>query len=442
MSSLKRLLGFPLPEELITEVMLTYAETSRKIRYDILSGSAFACFVLMGLFFNQSSIMFGFNISISDFFLIPVFSYFLFSGRLKIKLRYLSFFLALSFVGFLAAVFFVPSITPFNASLNAVLSGYIKLLASFLYFLLGFSVFEKGWSEAIVRCYSIGAFLIGFFGLLVTVSEIGFFRAQLLYGNFRLRGLMNDPNYFSVIQVSALVFFLRYRGMRSIVRFLVSLTLIFSIVASGSKTGLLTLAIYSVFFLFEEAYRSRRKVFLLTVICLAILLALLAYAALADKHLDILDSISRIIPAFSRVKLLFTDFSSALAEGGSGRNTAWDVAASIIKLSPVFGIGFGTYSEVSSTLFGTRVIAHNTFFQIFAEWGIPLAVCFFVFVMFQIIKASQDKRKNDYVVIVARDIVIVLLIGSMGISLNNARMFWFFLGLLASSPLSEKVGRP
>lgn len=419
--------------------MLTYAETSRKIRYHMLGGLAFACFVLMGLFFNQSSIMFGFNISLSDFFLIPVFSYFLFSGRLRIKLRYLSFFLALSFVGFFAAVFFLPSITPFNASLNAVLSGYIKLLASFLYFLVGFSIFEKGWSEAIVRSYSIGAFIIGFLGLLVTFSGTGFLRAQFLYGNVRLRGLMNDPNYFSVIQVSALVFFLRFRGMRKIVRFLVSLTLIMSIIASGSKTGLLTLAIYSVFFLFEKAYRTRRKVFLLTVICLAVLFALLAYAVLVDTLPDILDSLSSIFPAFSRVKLLFTDFSSALVEGGSGRNTAWYMAASIIQLFPVFGIGFGTYSKVSSTLFGTRVIAHNTFFQIFAEWGIPLAVCFFVFVMFQIIKASQDKRKNDYVVIVARDIVIVLLIGSLGISLNNARMFWFFLGLLASSVLLGKV---
>lgn len=413
--------------------MLTYSETTRKTRYDTLSGLAFASFVLMGVFFNQSRIMFGFNISLSDFFLIPVFSYFLFSGRLRIRLSYFSFFFTVSFFGFMSAVFFIPGVTPFSPSLNVVLAGYIKLLASFLYFLVGFSVFEKGWSEVIVRSYSIGAFLIGFLGLLVTVSGTGFLRAQLLYGNFRLRGLMNDPNYFSVIQVTALVFFLRLRGMRKIVRFLVSLILVISIIASGSKTGLLTLAIYSVLFMFEQVSRTRRRVFLLAVICLAMLLALLAYALLADTLPDILDSLSRIIPAFSRVKLLFTDFSSALVEGGSGRNTAWYVATNIIQLSPVFGIGFGTYSEVSNTLFGTRMIAHNTFFQILAEWGIPLAVCFFVFVMFLIVKASLNMRENDYLAVIARDIVIVLLIGSMGISLNNARMFWFFLGLLSIS---------
>ncbi|MDI3545796.1 MAG: hypothetical protein PWP68_1213 [Rikenellaceae bacterium] len=31
---------------------------------------------------------------------------------------------------------------------------------------------------------------------------------------------------------------------------------------------------------------------------------------------------------------------------------------------------------------------------------------------------------------ILRDIIIVFLIGSMAISLNNARMFWFFFGAL------------
>jgi len=33
-------------------VMMTYPESTRKIRYDILGGSTFDCFVLMGLFFS------------------------------------------------------------------------------------------------------------------------------------------------------------------------------------------------------------------------------------------------------------------------------------------------------------------------------------------------------------------------------------------------------
>lgn len=412
--------------------MIAYPRIVSRIRYDTISRLAFLCLLLMSAFLNQGQTMFGFNISIADFFVFPVFLYFAGSGRLRVRIVYVSFFLLLSVFGFLSVVFIFPHITSLNPSFGIISSGYIKLVASFLYFLLGFSLSEQRWSYAVLKAYSLTAMAIGSFGVALLLSDAGLFRERMFAGSIRLQGLMSDPNYFSVIQVSALVFFLRYNKLSKMLRLLSSLLLTISIIGSGSKTGMVVLIIYLALLLTEKAFRSNRRTLLLIVLILLVLIFFLSYDSFASILAEFSNNLSRIIPSFRRVSILFSDFSEAITGEGSSRERVWSTGFGMMFISPIFGVG-SAYSELSTIFFGVRIVSHNTFLQIFAEWGIPLAVCLFIFTAVLIVKASQDKRKGDYVVVIARDIVIVLLIGSMGVSLNNARMFWFFLGLLSMS---------
>ena len=83
---------------------------------------------------------------------------------------------------------------------------------------------------------------------------------------------------------------------------------------------------------------------------------------------------------------------------------------------------------------GRQAIAHNTYLQLLAQYGLPLTVMFFSYVVFITIKATFNNKKlikNDYTIRTMRDIIIILLISSLAISLDNARMFWLVLGSLA-----------
>src|SRR5699024_270197 len=68
----------------------------------------------------------------------------------------------------------------------------------------------------------------------------------LFFGGNRFRGFMNDPNYFAVTQSSALMYFLSHRTIKKINQAIISV-LIFSILASGSKTGIILLIILLIY---------------------------------------------------------------------------------------------------------------------------------------------------------------------------------------------------
>jgi O-antigen ligase len=156
---------------------------------------------------------------------------------------------------------------------------------------------------------------------------------------------------------------------------------------------------------------------------------------------NFLNGLTASIPALARIELLFTDFSSAFSENGSGRNITWKVALQLIQLSPVIGIGIGTYSNIAIELFHQSDISHNTFLQLSAEWGIPLAFIFFIYVFFILGSATFTRKPNWDHNLILRDIIIILLIGSMAISLNNARILWLVLGALVSSLNRDNIPR-
>jgi O-antigen ligase len=267
----------------------------------------------------------------------------------------------------------------------------------------------------------------------------------MLYdGGIRFKGFMNDPNYFAILQVISLCFFMGEKKLNAKFKLMIAFFTFMGVIVSGSKTGFVTLLCYTIIKLSLYALRLRKKssvIYVCMVIFMLIFLALFSAFDLLKEHII---NIQAVIPVFNRLKPLITgDISTAISDGGSSRFSTWKTALEVVGLSPVIGIGMGTYTGIAYKLAGSQSIAHNTYLQLSAEWGIPLAEIFFLYVADTLRKAvhfSKIYNDSDYSVLI--DMSIMLLIGSMAISLNNARIFWFCLGTLAyKSDLAKIRGR-
>ena len=389
-------------------------------------------FIMMAIFLNQSSVIFGINISISDFLCVFCLIALAYKNKLLFPIAPTIFFLFLSAVLLFTATFYVPSKFYYNPEINGILIAYFKLAVVFVYFIVGYSAPYLNFSliEKTVKWYSIFALLIGLLGIVFTVLNIQLFSEVLFMGKIRFRGFMNDPNYFSIIMVSALVYFSRERNIKVWRQVLHYLLVFIAILISGSKTGLITLLCYSIFrileFIFKSPHRGgfSNKYIILVVLFIFILIGFTGVVQ------DLRAYLATIIPAFARIQFLFTDFYAAISSSGSSRESAWQMAIEIIKASPIIGIGGGTYLGIVISIWGSGTVAHNTYLQLFSEWGIPLTMIFLSYIFYKVLKTSIYSSDDLNISLILRDIIIVFLLGSMAISLNNAKMFWLFVGAI------------
>jgi O-antigen ligase len=389
--------------------------------------------VLIAAFLNQANTVMGINFSFSDVLCLFLTMYLVLKSQFKLLRLPTVYFILLVVFTLFTSFIYVPAYFMYQPGVSSVIVNSIKLLVTFIYFTVGYSLSFLGLDEYIAKWYSVTAFCMGFVGVLFTIFQTSLFSDILFFGGSRLRGLMNDPNYFSIVQISALVYFTRKTDSKRSIRFGILLVLLFSILASGSKTGMITLISYLLFRMIETLFQRKIQIGSLISVVLIMtssVLVLLNLSTVTEKAVQYLSS---LIPSFDRIYLVFTDFSTAVSGMGSERDTTWKVALNLIQQSPVFGIGIGTYAELAKQLYGTSNIAHNTYLQLFSEWGILLASIVFLYIFYMI--GNVTFRKNEYsaMTLTIRDILIVFLIGSLSISLNNARMFWIFLGLLASN---------
>ena len=326
------------------------------------------------------------------------------------------------------------------ADYRKVFSDFIKIIAVFLYFVVGYNMSRLRLTDFTLKYYSFFALFIGIIGVLFDFLNITLFSKILFYGNVRLKGLMNDPNYFSILQITALAYFLRNVFLNRFKKIIIIIAFLLSVLSSGSKTGFIALLCYLIFVAMEGLLRRPALRLTSLAICMVSFVALFLLVPYLISGLTFLSVyISQNIPAFSRIESLFLDFSKAISEGGSGRDIAWGISIDLLKLSPVLGIGIGTYVGLAKKLYGVGVIAHNIFLQLYTEWGIVLATLLFVHVFFMIAKSTFNRMCNiDKENIILRDIIIIFLLGSVGISHNNARMFWLALGALVFN-LNKKL---
>lgn len=386
--------------------------------------------MLISIFLNQSGVIFGVNMSVADLLLVFILLYYIFKHKLLFPFNPTIFFIVTSVLVLFSASFYVPYKFNVNADNTKIIVNYVKVFAIFLYFILGYNLARLNLTKIVIKWYSIFALIIGILGSIFTFLKINLFTQIFFFGGFRFKGLMNDPNYFSIVQISALVYFVRLQDNKMLYKIIAIMIFIISILSSGSKTGMITLISYFILITLENFFKNKKNLSRLMLNTVVLMILILLIIFFLNDIPKLVEYINYIIPGFSRVGVLFTDPVEALSGGGSSRDIAWQTGIEIIKLSPMLGIGVGTYTNISQKLFNVGVIAHNTYLQLYAEWGIILSTILFMYIFFIIGKITFNKNfKNNKEVLILRDIIIIFLVGSMAISLNNARMFWLFLGM-------------
>lgn len=386
--------------------------------------------ILLAIFLNQSNVIFGTNISFSDTFLILVLLYLIYKKDLSVPLIPLLFFMLLSITTVFTATFVTPWKYNFSYDIVSIIRNWLKLFVTLLYLILGYNLMRKKDINIIYKYYSIAALVIGFIGIVFSLINIGIMRDTLFYGGFRFRGFMNDPNYFAIIMVTGLAYLIRSKDKSLLLKYIFGFIVFISVSISGSKTGIIVLGLYILFVFAEYMFKSVssrqsviKKIFVLLVILLLFLFSIQMFNSFIER-------VAEIFPIFSRINVLFTNFNAAVNAQGSGRGEAWSTAYKIIKKSPIIGIGIGTYGNVGYLIAGSNIIAHNTFLQLLAEWGTPLTVLFFSYLIAVLIKSKCSTNSENDENLISRDVIIILLFGSMAVSLNNVRILWLSLGSL------------
>ncbi|MGG1676772.1 O-antigen ligase family protein [Neobacillus sp. NRS-1170] len=347
------------------------------------------------------------------------------------------YFLFLSVVTVAAAIFYTPYKFGIPLDLNSTIKEYIKLAAVSMYMLGGYNFIQEKMVRLSLKWYSYAALFTGILGIFIYILGMKFLFRIYNFGIFdRYNGFMNDPNYFAIIQISALPYFLRSKNISLKAKIITYAIMMLSIFLSGSKTGFITLIIYSILFGLGEVFKNKMRLRTILFWFSAILfLSILSVAILLiGSNLNL--NLDKFVQ-FQRISLLFTNFDEAINGNGSSRLPIWMAGIHLISLSPLFGVGIGMYPAVSEKIAGIEAVAHNTYIQVYSEWGGLFATILFMYLAAILLKVTIDKKIKNVTNFVLRDILIILLIGSIAISLNNSRMFWFFLGVLACR-ISEK----
>lgn len=397
--------------------------------------------VAMCASFHTAAVLGGFNLSLADIFLLLFFAALLVDRKLEIPRGPSIYVLLLTASAVFTSLGLVPQMLGVDPDFAQIIGGLIKLAISFLFFVAGWTVARMGLVGAAVKSFALGGMLAALLGIATLAVPAPVLETWLYYDNFRYRGFMSDPNFYALLTCAAFVAVASDPRPMLLRRLVVLIVLGFGVLLSGSKAGLLTLLFaFAVSLLARSTPRNRPA--LLTFATLISAMLLILAKPILTALVDFFDWLENFIPQAGRLSVLVTgNLIEGLSEGGSVRNEVWGTAFEMLRQSPLLGVGVGNYLNVSSRLHDLHMVAHNTYLQILVEWGPVFALPLFAWLVVVLVRASKGPNA-DVSVKITRNVVLVLLFGSVSLSLNNARMLWFFLGVLAAWSASARAGTP
>ncbi|MDJ1090130.1 O-antigen ligase family protein [Macrococcus caseolyticus] len=301
--------------------------------------------------------------------------------------------------------------------MKSLLVEIMKITILFLYLNLGIQLYATNKLKILLNSFVYASILISAFGLIINHAG-GAIKPYLFFGGFRFKGLLNDPNLFAVSQVIALSL-LRDMNLSSIKKYLYLTIILSGIILSGSKTGLICLIVFMIITFLKVIRQITSKDIVKYISVLLIVLVFIYFSKGIVVPESFLDSVNRM-------SQLITDSTTSINESGSSRGNAWNIAIKIIYNSLFLGTGLGTYLLISKNIFNTNVLAHNTYLQLTAEWGLLITLIIVTLILIKLLFILFNYKKIDDTFL--GELILYFLIGSFSLSLNNSRLFWLLLG--------------
>lgn len=391
--------------------------------------------VLLGIFIQQSFVKAGFNISISDLIIIIVFVYHIVLGNFNRNVNKIIYFGIMLYAYRLIVTVFIIFDQNLDFTSKELFSTSIKMAIVFIYTIMAYTIFQrKEYIKYFLYSYLISSTIIGLLCIIGTIKNIQLIKQYLFFDDIRAMGLMNDPNYFAVTQIITLILLLNL-CRNTLICYSMSAIVTLSIISSGSKTATMIMLFLFVIYVCIKFLKGR-IIFIMTT--LSLLLIVLSYIFIHNNigHIGLKMNIN-FIPSLERGLTVFSQGVTSLEDNGSNRLGVWSNALFLIKYSTLLGLGLADYVHVSKTLTGIDLVAHNTYLQIVAEWGIFFAI----FLIGYLIKMIYDllRMKSRYENLYLVGMILCLFIYFMTISLNNSRFVAFIIGALISVVELKKI---
>ncbi|HDD6997928.1 TPA: O-antigen ligase family protein, partial [Staphylococcus aureus] len=145
------------------------------------------------------------------------------------------------------------------------------------------------------------------------------------------------------------------------------------------------------------------------------------------------------VPSLDRMASIFEEGFASLNDSGSERSVVWINAILVIKYTLGFGVGLVDYVHIGSQINGILLVAHNTYLQIFAEWGILFGALFIIFMLYLLFELFRFNISGKNVTAIV--VMLTMLIYFLTVSFNNSRYVAFILGIIVFIVQYEKMER-
>lgn len=188
-----------------------------------------------------------------------------------------------------------------------------------------------------------------------------------------------------------------------------------AIILTGSRTGILALAVaalYPSIRLLNTSWKVR--------FALAVLIAMGVFVAT-----EVSDTIA--------AKRIITVMSQFRERDFSGRANAWQLGYQVFQDSPLLGLGAGTFTVATSSMYYIPIAAHNMLIEVAVEsGGVGLALFLLIIAnAFKIRSPDPGFRRHLLFVLLTWTVV------GMASSWENKTITWVLLGLATHRPRAE-----
>ena len=340
--------------------------------------SKYLTLLLIGLavFIQQSSVIAGVNVSIADFITLLILVYLLFFANHLLKANhFLQFFIILYTYRMIITLCLLFFDDLIFITVKEVLASTVKYAFVVIYFYLGTIIFKLGNSKKVIVT-----------SYIISSVTIGLF---CIIAGLNKSPLLMKLLYFDEIRSKGLMNDPNYFAMTQIITLVLAYKyihnyifkvlacgiLLWSLTTTGSKTAFIILIVLAIYFF---------------------------------------------------IKKLFS------------RNAVSVVSMLVIMLIG-FGVGLVDYVHIGSQINGILLVAHNTYLQIFAEWGILFGALFIIFMLYLLFELFRFNISGKNVTAIV--VMLTMLIYFLTVSFNNSRYVAFILGIIVFIVQYEKMER-